>query len=209
MKIERSESTLRLPERSFKLVVVGDTGTGKTALIERLAKDVFKETHDSTIANDYFSAFYYVDKHPVQLQIWDTCGLENYRAINKLYFRGAHAILICIDLSTPLSTPSLEGWLSSIQDHSYAHILIYIIGTKKDLVQGSSNSIMHTDLKHEITGSVQLSSKTGEGIAQTLSMIFAGLMDLCSEYEGTHDHRHSRLSVDKSFGYLPKKSCAC
>eukprot|EP01036_Dinobryon_divergens_P025024 gene25024-33534_t len=93
----------------FKLVVIGDTGVGKSCLLLRFADETFTENHVSTIGVDFRFRTVKVDKKTVKLQIWDTAGQERFRTITSAYYRGADGIIIVYDaFADKLNIPFIE-----------------------------------------------------------------------------------------------------
>eukprot|EP01035_Chromulina_nebulosa_P028997 gene28997-38363_t len=95
----------------FKLVVIGDTGVGKSCLLLRFADETFTENHVSTIGVDFRFRTVKVDKKTVKLQIWDTAGQERFRTITSAYYRGADGIIIVYDVSCEESFNHINDWL--------------------------------------------------------------------------------------------------
>lgn len=116
----------------FKVIVVGDSGVGKTALIRRYAQDVFKEEHVSTIGVDFTFKNLKIDGKNVKLQLWDTAGQERFRAMNTSYYHGAHCIILLFDVGNRESFEHIMPWLDEIEKHSSKNACIYLGGNKID-----------------------------------------------------------------------------
>lgn len=123
----------------IKMVLIGDSGVGKSNLLSRLTRDVFEEDHKSTIGVEfatYTIATY--DKKYVKAQIWDTAGQERFRAITQAYYRGALGAIVVYDVSNPASYDRLKSWIAETQQYCGQQKpedqpLIMIIGNKVDL----------------------------------------------------------------------------
>ena len=115
----------------FKVVVIGDSGVGKTAMILRLIDGKFCET-SSTIGVQYQPYICQVGDERVQLQIWDTAGQERYRSISKSYFRNAVGAILVFDVTNALSFDSLSGWLQDLQQMCAPNAFVLLVGNKID-----------------------------------------------------------------------------
>eukprot|EP00826_Nyctotherus_ovalis_P055054 TRINITY_DN7283_c0_g2_i1.p2 TRINITY_DN7283_c0_g2~~TRINITY_DN7283_c0_g2_i1.p2 ORF type:complete len:210 (+),score=60.82 TRINITY_DN7283_c0_g2_i1:129-758(+) len=117
---------------SFKVIIVGDTGVGKTCLLRRFAYDDFDETHSVTIGGDFINIYHLIGGKKTKMQLWDTCGLEQYRSLVRFYFKGAHAAIITYAMNES-SEKSIRGWHREIRENAEGGIPIYLVGTKLDL----------------------------------------------------------------------------
>lgn len=117
----------------FKVVLIGESGVGKSNLLSRFTKNEF--THDSrtTIGVEFSTRTVQMDNFTIKAQIWDTAGLERYRAITSAYYRGAVGALLVYDISKHLTYESAERWLKELYDHADPHIVVMLVGNKSDL----------------------------------------------------------------------------
>ena len=122
-------------EYIFKIVVIGDSGVGKSQLIERYARNSFNFESKSTIGVEFSTKVINVDKTRIKLQLWDTAGQERYRAITSAYYRGAVGVIVCFDITKKNSFDNIfkeNGWLKEAQTNNTEAEYI-LIGTKTDL----------------------------------------------------------------------------
>ena len=96
-----------------KLLMIGDSGVGKTCLLLRYANDSFSPTFITTIGIDFKIKTVPIDNHVVKLQIWDTAGQERFRTITTSYFRGAQGILLVYDVTDRGSFENVSNWMSA------------------------------------------------------------------------------------------------
>jgi Ras-related protein Rab-8A len=115
-----------------KVLMVGDSGVGKTSLLLRYDNDVFNESYVTTIGIDFKTKYLDVGDKRVRLQIWDTAGQERFRTITTSYFRGAQGILLCFEVSDRNSFNSIGSWLEQITSHADQQVCVIICGTKCD-----------------------------------------------------------------------------
>ncbi|KAH0791088.1 small GTP-binding protein [Histomonas meleagridis] len=118
---------------SFKFIVIGSSGVGKTAILKRLVDDVFTGESQSTIGVEFLATSVDVDGNSVKLQIWDTAGQERFRSIAKAYFRSAIGVILVFDLTDRKSFEDLTGWLNDIHSLCDPNAVVTLIGNKSDL----------------------------------------------------------------------------
>ncbi|KAL6845164.1 hypothetical protein ACP4OV_024659 [Aristida adscensionis] len=117
----------------FKLVLIGDSGVGKSNLLSRFTKNEFCLESKSTIGVEFATRSLQVDGRVVKAQIWDTAGQERYRAITSAYYRGAVGALLVYDVTRRPTFENVERWLKELRDHTDPSIVIMLIGNKSDL----------------------------------------------------------------------------
>ncbi|XP_047338526.1 ras-related protein RABA2a [Impatiens glandulifera] len=117
----------------FKVVLIGDSGVGKSNLLSRFTRNEFCLESKSTIGVEFATRTLEVEGRTVKAQIWDTAGQERYRAITSAYYRGALGALLVYDITKPTSFENVSRWLKELRDHADSNIVIMLIGNKTDL----------------------------------------------------------------------------
>ncbi|CAL8248344.1 unnamed protein product [Lota lota] len=117
----------------FKVVLIGDSGVGKSNLLSRFTRNEFNLESKSTIGVEFATRSLQVEGKTVKAQIWDTAGQERYRAITSAYYRGAVGALLVYDIAKHLTYENAERWLKELQDHADNNIVIMLVGNKSDL----------------------------------------------------------------------------
>uniref|UniRef100_A0A7S0PLE3 Uncharacterized protein n=1 Tax=Ostreococcus mediterraneus TaxID=1486918 RepID=A0A7S0PLE3_9CHLO len=117
----------------FKIVLVGDSGVGKSNLLSRFTRNEFCLESKSTIGVEFATRTVELQGKVVKAQIWDTAGQERYRAITSAYYRGAVGALLVYDITATDTFQNIEKWLSELRDHADANIVIMLVGNKCDL----------------------------------------------------------------------------
>ena len=117
----------------FKVIIIGDSGIGKSALLYRFAEDTYNNNYISTIGVDFKIKTLFLNSNIIKLQIWDTAGQERFRTITTSYYRGAHIIFLCYDITDIQSFSNLEMWQKEINRFAKPDVQIILCGTKNDL----------------------------------------------------------------------------
>lgn len=117
----------------FKVVLIGDSGVGKSNLLSRFTRNEFNLDSKSTIGVEFATRSIQVDAKTIKAQIWDTAGQERYRAITSAYYRGAVGALLVYDISKHQTYDNVTRWLKELRDHADSNIVIMLVGNKSDL----------------------------------------------------------------------------
>ncbi|KAF9153248.1 hypothetical protein DFQ27_000964 [Actinomortierella ambigua] len=118
----------------FKIVLIGDSGVGKSNILSRFTRGDFNLESKSTIGVDFGARTVQVeDGKMIKAQIWDTAGQERYRAITAAYYRGAVGALLLYDITQQGTFESVSRWLSEVREHADSNIIIMLVGNKSDL----------------------------------------------------------------------------
>ena len=120
----------------FKVLLLGDSGVGKSSLILRYTEETFNSKLVNSIGVDFKMKKKEVDGKVIKVQIWDTAGHERFRSITYSYYRGANAIIIVFDLSDKKSFISITEWLKQIEKHANENVFKFLVGNKSDLEEG-------------------------------------------------------------------------
>ncbi|ODV90691.1 hypothetical protein CANCADRAFT_44334 [Tortispora caseinolytica NRRL Y-17796] len=117
----------------FKVVLIGDSGVGKSNLLTRFTRNEFNLESQSTIGVEFATRTIQVEGKTVKAQIWDTAGQERYRAITAAYYRGAAGAMLVYDIASQSSYEHVSRWLKELRDHADANIAVMLVGNKSDL----------------------------------------------------------------------------
>ncbi|CAN6268762.1 unnamed protein product, partial [Urochloa humidicola] len=117
----------------FKLLLIGDSGVGKSCLLLRFADDSYLDSYISTIGVDFKIRTVEQDGKTIKLQIWDTAGQERFRTITSSYYRGAHGIIIVYDVTDQESFNNVKQWLNEIDRYASDNVNKLLVGNKCDL----------------------------------------------------------------------------
>lgn len=117
----------------FKVLIIGNSGVGKSCLLLRFAEDMFSDNYISTIGVDFKIRKLELDGKSIKLQIWDTAGQERFRTITKSYYRGSNGIVVVYDITDRESFEQVQHWMSEIDAHASADVCRLLVGNKADL----------------------------------------------------------------------------
>ncbi|XP_067679360.1 ras-related protein Rab-1A-like isoform X1 [Haliotis asinina] len=126
-------SQLPEPEYTFKILIIGDSGVGKSALLLRFTENTYLERFNTTIGVDFKFRTIFVEDKAVKLQIWDTSGQERFRAITSSYYRNIQGIIIMYDITSQTSFDNIERWIHQCDQYSTEGVNKMIVGNKTDL----------------------------------------------------------------------------
>lgn len=117
----------------FKVVLIGDSGVGKSNLLSRFTKNEFNLESKTTIGVEFATKSIQWGDKIIKAQIWDTAGQERYRAITSAYYRGAVAALLVYDITKLHTFQNVEKWLQELKDYADDNIVVMLVGNKTDL----------------------------------------------------------------------------
>jgi len=117
----------------FKLLLIGDSGVGKTCILYRFSDDAFNTTFISTIGIDFKIKTIELRGKKIKLQIWDTAGQERFHTITTSYYRGAMGIMLVYDITNAKSFDNIAKWLRNIDEHASEDVVKMLLGNKCDM----------------------------------------------------------------------------
>ncbi|VDD75084.1 unnamed protein product [Mesocestoides corti] len=117
----------------FKIVLIGDSGVGKSNLLSRFTRNEFNLESKTTIGVEFATRSVKIDDKTIKAQIWDTAGQERYRAITSAYYRGAVGALLVYDIAKYSTYEHVHVWLKELQDNGDNNIVTMLVGNKCDL----------------------------------------------------------------------------
>ena len=162
-------------EYIFKLILIGNSGVGKSSILQRYIQKIFNDSYSSTIGVDFFMKSLTIGDKSIKLQLWDTAGTEKFRSITTGYYRGADAAFVVFDLSSKYSYNSLNEWIESYYKFSNPDVEknVILIGNKCDLVDKRevTNEEIENFIKNNNINYFETSAKEGKNIDEAFLFI--------------------------------------
>lgn len=201
-----------LPSKRFKIILIGDSGVGKSSILFRFNKGYYDDSIESTIGVAYNSQNMWIDEAStnIVLDLWDTAGQERFDAIIPRYFRGAQGILVVFDMSSYKTIESVrKRWLEKIKIHSLdGDPIIVIVGNKNDLVDPEDQrrlSAILEDLADKYREELRLpvltylsSAKSGENVSKIFEEITRKIY---------RQYTHPNPTIGLEDEYIKEKTC--
>ena len=116
----------------FKLLILGESGVGKTSLLYRFTHDTFPANLPTTIGLEFDSKIIILNNNLIKLQIWDICGQGNNQNNIKSYYKGVFGIILTYDITDQNSFKNIHNWIKEIEENSQANIYKVLVGNKCD-----------------------------------------------------------------------------
>jgi len=117
----------------FKIVLVGDSGVGKSNLFSRFHKNEFSLESGTTLGVEFATKTMIIEKATLKAQIWDTCGQEQFRALTKTYYKKAVGALIVYDITKKQTFDDINKWYQDIKENAEEEVVLMLVGNKADL----------------------------------------------------------------------------
>ena len=184
---------------SFKIIVIGDTSVGKSCLTMKATKDYFENYYSPTVGFEFYTFNVKIDEQNIRLQIWDTCGQEEYRSLIQNFYRNSSLAIMVYSIDNEKSFENLEIWLNEIKLKGNPDVIIFLIGNKIDLednreVPTEKGEQFYKDNKLSLF--LETSAKTGKNVED----VFTNAAKILYQ---EHMNYKNRLSRPDSFIKLP------
>lgn len=177
----------------FKIILIGDSGVGKSNILSRCVNEDFNLESKSTIGVEFNTKTCFINDTIVKLQIWDTSGQERFRAITTAYYRGAHGIILVYDTTSKKSFENLALWFHEIEIYA-EDVPVIIVGNKIDLINlrqiSYEDGLKYATQKKSIF--METSALTNDNIEKSLELLVEKIMEnYCNKLENEHNENNS------------------
>ena len=201
-------------EIMVKVVLVGDSGVGKTNIMSKYLKNQFREDSKATVGVEFGSKQFTVENHQIKAQIWDTAGQERYKAITSAYYKGAKGAFIVYDITRKNTFETVNKWVSDITAAADKKITLILIGNKNDLEdQRQVTKEMGEEKAKELgLAFMETSACSGENLDKAFQLMINEIYkkskeDIMGEGEENIVQQGKDITLDKTKGKPAKKKC--
>lgn len=199
---------------TYKIILVGDAGVGKTNIVQRFVDQKFSYQEKPTIGVEFYQKTVTLQGHGqkktnVLLQIWDTAGQERYRGLVSSYYRNAQAVLMVFDTTSQKSFENVSNWLQESQTYCEQAAILVLIGNKKDLVEKRSvkeEAAVSLCQKHNMRYFETSAKDNSDQMIDTLFNWIA--LQLNENFGGGREFLQERLSKKKMVQIQPEEQRA-
>jgi len=190
----------------FKILLIGDSGVGKSCLLLRFADDTYTESYISTIGVDFKIRTIEHKGKVVKLQIWDTAGQERFRTITSSYYRGAHGIIVVYDVTDQVSFNNTKQWLQEIDRYACENVNKMLVGNKADL---TTKKVVDYNTAKEFADSLgfpflETSAKNSSNVELAFVQMVTQIMARSENQQQQQQPKEQRVTVKK-----PEKKSFC
>jgi len=117
----------------IRIITLGDSGVGKTCIMQRFCRDTFTESTLTTVGAEYYGKTLKVNGQNLTLQVWDTSGQERYRAIAPSFIKKAEGVVMAYDVTDRQSFEHVESWMKTLENHGEKNVSVVLVGNKVDM----------------------------------------------------------------------------
>ncbi|XP_042431102.1 GTP-binding protein YPTM2-like [Zingiber officinale] len=181
----------------FKLLLIGDSGVGKSCLLLRFADDSYLESYISTIGVDFKIRTVDQDGKTIKLQIWDTAGQERFRTITSSYYRGAHGIIVVYDVTDQESFNNVKTWLNEIDRYASDNVNKLLVGNKSDLTANRAVSYETAKVFADEIGIpfIETSAKDATNVEQAFMAMTAAIKNRMASQPAINNARLTTVQI--------------
>ena len=177
-------------EYLFKIILIGNSGVGKSSIMQRYMKQTFNSNYKITIGVDFLMKSLKINDEIVKLQVWDTAGQEKYRSMTSSYYRGAHVALIVFDLTSHTSFEALPLWIENFYKNGPEQKNTILIGNKKDLVEERQVTQEEAELFSQTNNMIYFETSAKEG--NNIDYVFNYTAEKLLEFYKSNDQEIKR-----------------
>ena len=201
-------------EMMVKVVLVGESGVGKTNIMSKYLKNEFHEDSKATVGVEFGAKQFTVEGHVIKAQIWDTAGQERYKAITSAYYKGAKGAFIVYDITRKNTFDSVSRWVSDLTATADKKISIILIGNKSDLEdQRQVTKEMGEEKANQLqVAFLETSAMSGENLEKGFQMMINEIYkknheDISGEETENSVEPGKDISLTKNNSTPQKKKC--
>lgn len=174
MNNQKNNASTEEYDLMFKILLLGDSGVGKSSLLLRYTKNEFISDLRSTIGVEFALKYLTIDNFQLKVQIWDTAGMERYRSITNAYYKGAKGVIVVYDICRKKSFENVDKWIDDFKSKADDDAVIILIGNKSDLDEKREVSKEEAESKAQKNkfGFMETSAKDNNNVQKAFETLF-------------------------------------
>jgi Ras-related protein Rab-2A len=224
-KIDKNDSDLQIEilspdsnycDLTYKTIVIGDSGVGKSCLTLQAVQNIFENEYRATVGFEFMSFNIRINKVLIKLQIWDTCGQEVYKSLITGLYRNSSLAIIIYSVTNKNSFQHVENWIKELKINSDKNIKTILVGNKCDLVKERKISYEEGEnlkKKHKLDYFMEASAKTGNNakniLIEAAKILYKGYSEIKTNEENNilNDSQSNSQKLDSEKSIKKKKKC--
>ncbi|CAD8062603.1 unnamed protein product [Paramecium sonneborni] len=190
--------------KEIKVTLLGDSGVGKSSIVNRFCFSKFNDKNKVSPAADYFSKEIQLEGNIIKFQMWDTAGQEQFRSLVPLYLRNSQVAIIVYDITQKSSFIALKEWIINLEQVCSRNLIFILVGNKCDLID--QEAVTYDEAKqysYQLQALFQYTScKTNDGIEDLFRIIAGEYLKQEEELknqQNTNHKQNSKLSIEKNY----------
>ena len=169
----------------FKILIIGESGVGKTCFLLRYAENSFVANHLLTIGIDFKIKMIEIEGKIIKLQIWDTAGQDRFRTITKTYYKGSHGVILVYDVCDEKSFGNMKNWVNQIEQNARSSICKVLVGNKCDKPERVITEEQGRKFAEEFNMQFyETSAKTGQNVNEAFTYLTGKILQIYKNKEG-------------------------
>ena len=180
MNNQKNNASTEEYDLMFKILLLGDSGVGKSSLLLRYTKDEFVSDMRSTIGVEFGLKYIKIDNFQLKVQIWDTAGMERYRSITSAYYKGAKGVIVVYDICQQKSFENVDKWIEDFKSKADEDAVILLIGNKNDLDENRVVNKEEAELKAQKNkfAFMETSAKDNNNVQKAFETLFREIVKI-------------------------------
>ena len=216
LKIEILSPDINACDLTYKTIVIGDSGVGKSCLTVQAVHNKFEELYRATVGFEFMSFNIRINKVVIKLLIWDTCGQEVYKSLITGLYRNTSLAIIIYSVANKNSFQHVENWIKELKSNSSKNIKIILVGNKCDLANERKISYQEGEnlkKKHKLDYFLEASAKTGNNakniLVEAAKILYKGYSEIKTNEENNilSDSQSNSQKLDSEKSVKKKKKC--
>ncbi len=175
----------------FKILILGDSGVGKSSLLLRYTKNQFSSDIRSTIGVEFGVKYLEIENLKLKIQIWDTAGMERYRSLTSSYYKGAKGVIVVYDVCRKNTFENIDKWINDFKSKADEDAVILLIGNKNDLIEQRE-----VNTQEAISKSERIKLAFMETSAKKNENVHKAFFTLCNEIIKIYKEKNSEIIND-------------